>query len=108
MTKGVLTAALEDDTSAVLRKLWINNVRHVECVRFNEIHASYWMCCAKDVIIRVREFFDTAQNSVKVGMIFCRGRDMISSFRSLAKSILWPFFLPVLPVLLVFTRLKRC
>ena len=77
MTKGVLTAILEDDTSAVLQNcgsMWINNLQHVECARFNEIPASYWVCCAKDVIIRVRKFFDAAQNSFKVGMIFCRGR----------------------------------
>ena len=33
MTKDVLTAGLEDDTSAVLRKLWINNVRHMPVVQ---------------------------------------------------------------------------
>ena len=33
MTKDVLTAGLEDDTSAVLRKLWINNVRHKPVVQ---------------------------------------------------------------------------
>ena len=33
MTKGLLTAGLEDDTSAVLRKLWINNVGHMPVVQ---------------------------------------------------------------------------
>ena len=33
MTKDVLTAELEDDTSVVLRKLWSNNVRHMPVVQ---------------------------------------------------------------------------
>lgn len=33
MTEDVLTATPEDDTSAVLRKLWINNVRHMPVVQ---------------------------------------------------------------------------
>jgi CBS domain-containing protein len=33
MTKDVLTAGLADDSSAILRKLWINNVRHMPVVQ---------------------------------------------------------------------------
>lgn len=33
MTKDVLTCTQDDDTSAVLRKLWINNVRHMPVVQ---------------------------------------------------------------------------
>lgn len=33
MTKDVLTAGLTDDSSAILRKLWINNVRHMPVVQ---------------------------------------------------------------------------
>ena len=80
MTKDVLTAGLEDDTSAVLRKLWINNVRHMPVVqdgvlvgilsvrdlmksltqedgtRARDILLDVF---ARGVIIRVREFLDT-------------------------------------------------
>ena len=33
ITKDVLTAGLADDSSAILRKLWINNVRHMPVVQ---------------------------------------------------------------------------
>lgn len=33
MTKDVLTCTPDDDTSAVLRRLWINNIRHMPVVR---------------------------------------------------------------------------
>ena len=33
ITKDVLTAGLADDSSAILRKLWINNVRHIPVVQ---------------------------------------------------------------------------
>ena len=33
MTKDVLTCTPDDDTSAVLRRLWINNIRHMTVVR---------------------------------------------------------------------------
>ena len=33
MTKDSLTCTPDDDTSAVLRRLWINNIRHIPVVR---------------------------------------------------------------------------